>query len=139
MNLRKLQIEDLSFLLEVRNHITTRSNLANDSEFTLDDCKKWFIETKPIWYIIEVNNNPVGYLRTNNNEIGCDIHPNFRRNGYARQAYKLYLANRDYATLWVFSDNHIKQLYLSLGFRYTGNKTTIRNREYIEMEYKSNL
>jgi predicted acetyltransferase len=52
------------------------------------------------WYIIEVIQERVGYIRTNGDEIGCDIHPNFRRKGYARMAYELYLTrSKAYASL----------------------------------------
>ena len=37
IKLRKLVIEDLSFLLEVRNDDSTRVNLENDSVFDIDD------------------------------------------------------------------------------------------------------
>jgi hypothetical protein len=137
MNLRKLLIDDLLFLLEVRNHITTRNNLENNLEFSLDECKQWFIQTKPKWYIIEVDDTKIGYLRTNGNEIGCDIHPNFRRKGYARQAYKLYLKDKKYATLWVFDDNFAKNLYLELGFKENNEIKIIRERKYIKMIYEN--
>jgi hypothetical protein len=137
MLLRKLISMDLDFLLEVRNDDTTRVNLENDSKFTLDECVKWFFTTNPIWYIIEVNGVSVGYIRTNGNEVGIDIHPNYRRNGYARDAYKLYLKDKNYASLWVFVDNFAKNLYTELGFVENGNSKIIRNREYIQMVYEN--
>ena len=45
MILRKLEERDLPFLLEIRNDITTRVNLENDSVFTLEDCIEWFSKT----------------------------------------------------------------------------------------------
>lgn len=135
MILRKLIQSDLPFLLEVRNHETTRTNLENDSVFTLNECNEWFSKTNPIWYIIEVDGHSVGYIRTNADEIGIDIHPDFRRKGYAREAYKLYLKDKKYASLWVFVDNFAKNLYTELGFVENGNYKTIRNRKYIQMIY----
>ena len=139
MLLRKLTQSDLAFLLEVRNDETTRVNLENDSVFTLLECGEWFFKTNPIWYIIEVDNNRVGYIRTNGDEVGIDIHPNYRRNGYAREAYKLYLKDKEYASLWVFVDNFAKNLYTELGFVENGNTKTIRGREYIQMIYGKQL
>ena len=137
MILRRLLTMDLAFLLEVRNDETTRINLENDSVFTLLECNEWFFKTNPIWYIIEVDNNKVGYIRTNGDEVGIDIHPNYRRNGYAREAYKLYLKDKEYASLWVFVDNFAKNLYTELGFVENGNSKIIRGREYIQMIYEN--
>jgi len=137
MELRRLVAMDLTFLLEVRNDETTRINLENDSVFTLIECASWFLKTNPIWYIIEVDNVSVGYIRTNENEIGVDIHPKYRRNGYAREAYKLYLKDKEYASLWVFVDNFAKNLYTELGFVENGNSKIIRDREYIQMIYEN--
>lgn len=137
MNLRELSISDLPFLLEVRNDETTRVNLENDSVFTLAQCEEWFLVRKPKWYIIEIDDNSVGYIRTNGVEVGIDIHPNYRRKGYAREAYKLYLKDKEYATLWVFVDNFAKILYTELGFVENGNTKTIRGRDYIQMVYEN--
>lgn len=135
VTLRPLLITDLPFLLEVRNHESTRVNLENDSTFTLNECKKWFGSLNSPWYIIEINNHKVGYFRTNKFEIGCDIHPDYRRKGYAKIAYEIYLKDKKYASLWVFDNNFAKQLYLNLGFKPTGNTKFIRERLYIQMEY----
>lgn len=136
MKLRRLNNLDLSFLLEVRNDETTRINLENDSIFTLEQCTDWFFKTDPIWYIIEVDNESVGYIRTDGDVVGVDIHPNHRRKGYARSAYTIYLKDKKYASLWVFDDNFAKNLYLDLGFVQNGNVKTIRGRKYIEMIYE---
>ena len=137
MILRRLEETDLPFLLEIRNDITTRINLENDSVFTLESCIEWFSKTNPLWYIIEVDDKRVGYIRTNGNEVGADIHPMYRRMGYAREAYKLYLENKEYASLWVFVDNFAKTLYTELGFVENGNTKIIRDREYIQMVYEN--
>jgi ribosomal protein S18 acetylase RimI-like enzyme len=111
-------------------------NLENNSAFTLESCTEWFSKTNPIWYIIE-DTNRVGYIRTNKDEVGIDIHPMYRRMGYAREAYKLYLKDREYASLWVFVDNFAKNLYTELGFVENGNTKTIRDRKYIQMVYEN--
>ena len=136
--LNPLTKKDLSFLLEVRNDKSTRFFLENDSIFSLEECEKWFKDTNPEWFIIlSEDGQKVGYLRTNGDEIGCDIHPNFRRNGYARMAYNEYLKNKNYASLWVFEDNFAKKLYESLGFVENGETKLVRNRKYIKMIYKN--
>ncbi len=136
MILRRLNELDLPFLLEIRNDITTRVNLENDSVFTLEDCIEWFSKTNPIWYIIEVNDESIGYIRTTGDIVGADIHPKHRRMGYAREAYKLYLKDKNYASLWVFVDNFAKNLYTELGFVENDNFKIIRNRNYVQMIFK---
>ena len=137
--LRPLSKEDLQFLLEVRNDYSNRNNLENNSTFTLEQCKNWFDNLKSSWYIIEVNKVSVGYLRTNGDEVGCDIHPDFRRKGYAKMAYELYLKDKTYASLWVFSDNFAKDLYLKLGFKEIDEHEFVRDRNYIKMEYEKHI
>ena len=88
VNLRPLIENDLPFLLEIRNNQSTRQFLENNSKFTLKESLKWFRENNPKWFIIEINRHAIGYIRTNNDEIGCDIHPDYRRKGYATIAYK---------------------------------------------------
>jgi ribosomal protein S18 acetylase RimI-like enzyme len=139
ITLRPLTKDDLNFLLEVRNDDTTRVNLENDTIFGIEDCTKWFLNTKPKWFIVlNENKDMVGYLRTNEDEVGCDIHPKFRRKGYARMAYNEYLKDKNYANLWVFENNFAKELYKSLGFKETGDCKVIRDKNYIYMEYKKN-
>jgi hypothetical protein len=131
-----LNKNDLPFLLEVRNDESTRENLENNNIFNLKSCEKWFENLKSPWYIIESEGEKVGYFRTNVDEIGCDIHPNHRRKGFARMAYENYLSDKDYATLWVFEDNFAKDLYESLGFLPNGEIKKIRERNYIRMTYE---
>lgn len=136
MVIRKLTKLDLPFLLEIRNHESTRVNLENDSVFDIEQCKKWYDDIQSPWFIIEVNNVPVGYIRVDNDFVGIDIHMDHRKKGYAKQAFKEYLKDKKQAKLWVFEDNFAKELYLQLGFFETGKSKTIRDRVYIEMEYK---
>ena len=136
MKLIQLTEDYLEFLLEVRNHESTRQFLENDSIFNIEQCKNWFKNLTYPWYIILVDDTPVGYIRTNNNEIGCDIHPNYRRKGYANMAYQKIMENMNTASLWVFEDNFAKKLYLNLGFIETGEYNIIRDRKYIRMVYE---
>ena len=136
IQLRFLTKEDLPFLLEVRNDYSTRNNLENNSTFTLEQCENWFANLTSPWYII-VNQQleAVGYLRTNGDEVGCDIHPLHRRQGYAKAAYQEYLKDKTYVSLWVFSDNFAKNLYLKLGFKEINESGFVRGRSYIKMEW----
>ncbi len=127
----------LPFLLEIRNEDSTRFYLEEDSIFTLDECRKWFVNLNSPWYIIEtIEGNKVGYIRTNGDEIGCDIHPKFRRKGYAKMAYKEYLKDKKYASLKVFKDNFAINLYKKLGFVEIDKSDLIRGREYVNMIFR---
>ena len=137
VKLKKLTKEDLSFLLEVRNDKSTRKYLENDLIFGLEQCTEWFGTLTSPWYIIEIDNIKVGYIRTNGSEVGCDIHPKFRRKGYAKMAYKEYLKDKKYATLWVFEDNFAVNLYKSLGFKSNSESKIVRGKKYIYMIYRS--
>lgn len=134
---KPLQKQNLRFLLSVRNEESTRTQLKNDIAYSLDECEDWFEKLKPQWLVIfNENNEEVGYFRVDGNLIGCDIHPDFRRKGYAKAAYTKYLEDKDYADLWVFEDNHAKNLYEKLGFEKTGENKIIRGRNYLRMIYK---
>jgi ribosomal protein S18 acetylase RimI-like enzyme len=131
-----LKIEDLPFLLEIRNNPSTRENLEDNREFSLEECESWFRLTKPAWFLVKnQEDKKVGYFRVKGSDIGCDIHPEHRRKGYARQAFKEYLKKVDYATLWVFEDNFAKTLYESLGFRESGETKLVRGKSYVKMIY----
>jgi len=137
IKLRLLNKNDLPFLLEIRNNDSTRFYLEVDSIFTLDECRKWFVNLNSPWYIIEtIEGKKVGYIRTNGDEIGCDIHPKFRRKGYAKMAYKEYLKDKKYASLKVFKDNFAINLYKKLGFVEIDKGDLIRGREYVNMIFR---
>jgi L-amino acid N-acyltransferase YncA len=138
VTLRTLTKADLPFLLEVRNDESTRKFLENNSTFTLQECEQWFERLQHPWLVIEnTQQEKVGYIRTSHfDEVGCDIHPTFRRQGYAKAAYQEYLKDKTHATLWVFYDNFAKKLYEQLGFTSNGLEKRIRGNSYLQMEWK---
>jgi ribosomal protein S18 acetylase RimI-like enzyme len=136
--LHPLEKKNLKWLLEIRNHESTRSQLENDSIFTLEECEEWFDNLDSPWYVVvDEDLYHVGYFRTDGDIIGCDIHSDFRRRGYARKAYEKYLEDTDYAELWVFEDNHAKKLYEQLRFKETGEVKFVRDRKYLKMIYEN--
>ena len=138
IKLYPLEKKHLKWLLEIRNHESTRSQLGNDSIFTLKECEKWFETLESPWYVV-VNENLqwVGYVRTDKDTVGCDIHPDHRRKGYAKKTYQKYLKDKEYAELWVFEDNYAKKLYEKLGFKETNKVELIRGRNYLKMIYEN--
>lgn len=136
ITLKPLNKNNLRFLLLVRNIESTRTQLGNDTSFTIEECIDWFEKLEPSWLMIyNENSEAVGYMRIEGDTIGCDIHPDFRRKGYARLAYQKYLEDTDYAELFVFEDNHAKKLYEELGFIETGEYEILRERRYLKMIY----
>ena len=136
----------MHFVNTVRNHESTRVRLKNTSEISLEKTYKWFEIEKPQWKIIEVNNTPVGYFRFSQNTgeticMGCDIHPDHRRRGYAKEAYKKEITNLyqdGYVIVWleVYEDNiPARNLYKSLGFCDIGYRS-VNNKKYIAMVHR---
>ena len=133
ISLRLLTKADLPFVWELRHHPLTLKYLHDQSSFSLKEVDQWFRTTKPQWYIIESDKRPVGYIRTSDHDdlnlnlkIGADIHPLFRRRGYAQAAYellleRLYLAGWNRVWLEVLPSNQAAiALYLKLGFQHEG-------------------
>jgi RimJ/RimL family protein N-acetyltransferase len=142
---RKMKNEDLEFFLSIRNECSEL--LHNDSKFTMNEVKKWFNETLPFFYIINYNNEDVGYFRTSNYSmefntiyIGCDLHEKWRGKKIAYNGYinfMMYIIKKlkiEKFYLEVFSTNIIAyNLYKKLGFTEDNieyNKV-LRNNQYI--------
>ena len=124
VRIREATIEDGEFILSVRNDPTTIAFLHTTTTFDLENFKQWFLATDPQMFIIE-DKEPVGYLRTkwledNVLQVGADIHPQFRRKGYAQRGYKLLFEKYPEVkkfNLEVLNHNVIAQnLYEKLGF-----------------------
>lgn len=144
ISFKKLMLEDLPFLLEIRNDISTRKFLEVSSTFSLEECKSWFIKANPDWYIIIYNDTPVGYFRTSivDDEyyIGADIHPYFRGKKIGYDSYKEFFKYKkfkfNYIYLKVFKDNIIAyNLYKKLGFELVSEEL-IYDRIYLKMKLK---
>jgi len=143
--LRDMSEEDIEFVHFVRNHDMTRSFLKRSEEISFEETSLWFREKKPNWLIIESESKKVGYLRTSCDSgesicIGCDIHPSYRRMGYAESAYEQLiqrLYDKNYVLIWleVFEDNNAaKKLYYKLGFIDLGYKV-VDSRKYVTMAH----
>ena len=72
-------------------------------------------------------------------ELGCDIHPKHRKQGYAKRAYINMLSNLESASLWVFEDNFARNLYFELGFRDNGVTQINRGRKEYQMVWKRKI
>lgn len=147
IKIRRISKLDLSFILLVRNEC--RESLDNNTYFSKQDIDEWFEKYNPEWYIIYLEddkNTPIGYFRTSDNtrhriQIGCDIHKDFRGQGHAKRAYKIFIEymfrirNKRRIYLEVLSTNTIAiDLYTKLGFKEEGRKRehVYRNSRYID-------
>lgn len=133
----KIQESDLEFLNDVRNAYANEF-LHDSRTFSIEDTKKWFNQTSPLYYIIrdEVSKNRIGYFRLSNYSkqnkniyIGADIAPEYRGKGYAKLAYIQFMEflfneyDLNKITLEVLHTNIIAiNLYKKLGFVYEGAK-----------------
>ena len=120
--------DDLPFLLEIRNEC--RDSLHDNREFILPECRAWFRETRPEFYLVRHDGKRIGYFRTSNRDaasrsiyVGADLHPDFRGLGLARPAYAAFFVvlrieqGVSVVTLEVLSHNTVAYgLYLKLGF-----------------------
>lgn len=133
ISLRPLEEADLQFVSEVRNHPETLRYLHDQRAFPLEQTQAWFRQTKPEWWIILSDGRRVGYFRSSDHDdrngnikIGADVHPDFRRRGFAKAAYPLLmrqLAEAGWVRVWleVLPDNAPAiSLYRQLGFHDEG-------------------
>ena len=146
MLLKIIDRNDLVFVNNLRNHDLTRYRLKNPNLISMEETHKWFKTTKPQWYIILIDEQKVGYIRTSSDSgeticIGCDIHPDHRRKGYAKTAYSQFMTSlyeRGYLVIWleVFRDNIPEfNLYKQLGYIEIGSRT-INEKEYVLMVHR---
>lgn len=142
--IRKMIKSDLPNFLEIRN--LSREYLHDDREFSIEDCIKWFDEKNPVFFVIQIDDNMIGYFRTSNWKensvyIGADIHPNFRGKGFGYYSYLKFIdfisKNYGFDTLYleVLSTNtRAINLYKKLGFQITDTSTNklVRNNKTID-------
>jgi ribosomal protein S18 acetylase RimI-like enzyme len=146
MLLKIIDKDDLVFVNNLRNHESTRHRLKNPNLISMEETYKWFEDSKPQWYIMLIDDQKVGYIRTSSDSgeticIGCDVHPDYRRKGYAKSAYLQFmndLYKRGYLVIWleVFRDNiPAFNLYKKLGYIEIGSRN-INEKEYVLMVHR---
>lgn len=94
--IRKMQYDDLAHVKYIRDQ--SLEFLDTQISFSLEETREWFTSKNPLWYIIEIDDKIIGYIRTSNYDyvnknlyIGIDLHPAFRGRGYAFQAYQMFM------------------------------------------------
>jgi ribosomal-protein-alanine N-acetyltransferase len=125
--IRNICYDDLSKIKVIRDE--SLEYLDTQISFSLEEMQNWFKSYNPIWYVIEIQNEIIGYIRTSNYDnvnknlyVGLDLHPDFRGFGYAFQSYQMFLdwlKVQGYLTTYlkVQISNYIAyNLYRKLGF-----------------------
>jgi len=135
MDFRKINRNDLEFINIVRNEYAAEY-LHDSRTFTLDESIDWFEKYSPNFYIIELNEQPIGYFRLSNHSIynkniyiGADISSDFKGRGYGKAAYKKFIPflfeeyDLNKISLEVLATNTVAiSLYEKLGFKTEGIK-----------------
>ena len=150
----KLTIENLPFLIEVRNEI--RDFLHDNRKFSIEECQEWFLKTNPEFWLINFGRRSIGYFRTgkfiDNPKtlmVGADIHSSYRGRGLGQISWNLFLRKMfndgvNIARLEVLETNERAiYIYRKIGFKEISNQLIYvnRNNEKIRslvMEYSLN-
>ena len=154
IGIRRLTYKDIPFFNEVRNECC-EEYLHNSCQFSLEETYDWFFNTKPLFFIIMLNGESIGYFRTSNwskeNKniyIGADIHKDYRGKGYASEAYRQFIpiiineCNLHKISLEVLETNkRAIRLYKKFGFVDEGIKRdeVLKNGEWINSKIMSIL
>lgn len=146
MTIREVEAKDLEWLLSLRNDESTRKWLGCSDKLSFEEQVRWYVGMKndshKNYMIIEVDSDPVGLIRKDeidlNNasiRIGVDIHKNFRRNGYAYNAYRMLISDLfslGYHRIWLLVDEENSpaiNLYKKFGFKEEGRQRDALNRQ----------
>jgi RimJ/RimL family protein N-acetyltransferase len=126
LTIRPMEEFDVKFFNETRNEC--KDFLHDNSSYSFNDSLNWFRNTKPKFYILERNDEKIGYFRTKINEnnefyVGADINIKYRGMGYAKESYQMFFDllkaefNLKEVYLEVFESNErAHSLYKKLGF-----------------------
>lgn len=146
MVIRRMIFDDLEFFNKLRNSCV--GFLHDKTKHSLDQAKQWFLKNKPVYFILLVDNEKVGYFRTSNwtsNScyIGLDIDECYRGKGYAVPAYREFVAllkqhyNISNIYLEVLSSNtRAIHIYNKLGFEKTSELYYSETENTIKMQLR---
>ena len=143
---RRLTHVDLEFLNEVRNECCGEY-LHNSCKYAVEETYEWFYKTKPLFWIILLEGERIGYFRTSNwvkeNKniyLGADLHKNFRGKGLGYESYCKFIPllfnemDLHKISLEVLATNERAiNLYKKLGFKIEGVKRDeiIKNGKWV--------
>jgi len=143
LSLRQMKFSDIPFFNEVRNSCI--KYLHDQNEYSIKETKDWFNRENPLYYILELDNNEIGYFRTKIDDrrlfIGLDIKEKFRGLSISPKAYELLFKflDKDEYYLYVREDNFVaRNLYKKLGFEII-SKETVNGIRSILMVKKMNI
>jgi len=137
-----MTIDDIPFFNIVRSQ--SYEYLHDSTNYTLEQNIEWFNKTNPKFFIVSVDGKDIGYFRTSDWTpisvmIGMDIDPKYRGNGYAQEAYRLFIKhlkclgiNTVYLEVLEYN-TRAKHIYDKLGFIVT-NIEPYKNTNTIKMK-----
>jgi dTDP-glucose 4,6-dehydratase len=143
MNLliRKMEVSDLDFFNRVRNECI--EYLHDRVQYSLEQTIIWFKNKNPEYFILENNNEKIGYFRTSeeNGEyfIGLDIDEKFRGKKIAVPAYELFFKKNNKKDFFLYVDEkntRALNLYKKLGFQIV-EKLKINGISSLKMYYST--
>ncbi len=152
MIIRLIELEDLEILRQMHNEENTLFWLTDIFHVSIEEQKAWFsnmsLSRKNRRYTVlsRESNEIIGVVRLDkidlvnkNAEIGVDIAPDYRRQGYAREIYECMFdytfnaLNLHRLSLVCLETNTTAQaLYYKIGFKKEGvlTESILRNGEY---------
>lgn len=139
--------DELIFLNTVRNDCAVEF-LHDSTIYTIEDTKKWYSTLQLSYYMVYLDKQKVGYFRISNYSfknknlyIGMDLHKEYRGQGLAFEAYRLFIPyvfnyyELNKISLEVLSTNEVAyNLYKKLGFIDEGVKRqeVLKNGIYVD-------
>lgn len=142
VTLRKAKYEDCSLIhsIQVRSFVGLLQKYndfdSNPAVESLDKIQQRFQQPYTDYYLICAGDETVGMLRVCNFGINCRLSPicilpEYRGNGYARQAIRIMENLYPEAIQWqldtILQEVHLCRLYESLGYRRTGKVEAVKD------------
>tara|TARA_Y100001970_G_C14089726_1_gene779337 strand:+ start:435 stop:890 length:456 start_codon:yes stop_codon:yes gene_type:complete len=134
LKIRKVKIEDISFIYNLRNDRLTRFSSLNNRKISFKNHKIWFLKNwNSFFYIFIVKNKSAGYvkLKKDNNIflLNYALHKHFRGKKYSHKMILLLISKLEKQ----FKNIHIKAVVKKKNIRSLRNLQSINFRKYYSL------
>tara|TARA_Y100000389_G_scaffold190073_1_gene214544 strand:+ start:73 stop:513 length:441 start_codon:yes stop_codon:yes gene_type:complete len=142
VKLRKMSYGDLEWFKDVRKDCIQW--LYEDKDYSLEEYQKWYKEDKPHFFVVNIEGDDIGYIRTSEwgkgrVKVGMDIHRNHRGKGYSVPSYqelfhslKWHSINDVYLDVLEENERAV-HIYRKLGFEEFNSKN-VREKRVLQMK-----